>query len=171
MVMLSDMSAFVHQLNSLLQTLVLSVSLSVRLPGPCSLSLLHSSIYSLFTPQAKSEVAILINLPASLQLTSGQPHLKLHSLLLNQAGETEIEAGKQRKQEGDGQIVGWRGKTVIMGDGEGNKKKKSRETTTGNKKSKKGREKERFDSVWLNEKRTKETDYRGRESIRELRSG
>lgn len=100
-VTLSDTSAFVHQLNSLLQTLVLSVSLSVCLPGPCSLSLFHSSISSLFTPQAKSEVAILINLPASLQLTSGQPHLKLHSLLLNQAGETErVKLGNRESKKG-----------------------------------------------------------------------
>lgn len=73
----------------------LSVSLALALS--LSLFLFHSSTYSLFTPQAKSEVAILINLPASLQLTSGQPHRKLHSLLLHQAGETESEGGKQRK--------------------------------------------------------------------------
>lgn len=56
------------------------LELPVCVPG-LALSVLHSSLF--FTPQAKSEVPLLINLPASLQLTSGQPHLKLHSLLLS----------------------------------------------------------------------------------------
>ena len=104
-------------------------------PFALPLSCTHPSTLS-FTPQAKSEVAILINLPASFQLTSGQPHLKLHSLLLNQAGETEAEAGKPGKYEvGDRQTVGWRGRTLIMDDREGNKTR--RETPTGN--QKKGR--------------------------------
>lgn len=49
-----------------------------------------SSILPLLTPQAKCAVPILINLVVFLLLTQGQNHLKLHSLLLNQAEEMKI---------------------------------------------------------------------------------
>lgn len=65
---------------------VLSVGASL-----VSLSLLH--LLSFYASGLKSEVAILINLHVRLPLTSGRPHLKPHSLPLNQARETGDKGG------------------------------------------------------------------------------
>lgn len=110
---------------------VLSVGASL-----VSLSLLH--LLSFYASGLKSEVAILINLHVRLPLTSGRPHLKPHSLPLNQARETGDKGG------------GGRTKVLLKSERRRNggtemevlKEKEEGDNNWGTKKSKKGRDKE-----------------------------
>ncbi|CAB1456652.1 unnamed protein product [Pleuronectes platessa] len=116
---------------------------------------LHIAELELADNMAKSEVAILINLPASFQLTSGQPHRKLHSLLLNQAGETEAEAGERGKYE----VVGIDKQSA--GEGGPSQWMTERELKRGERQQLETKKIICDSPVWLKEKRTKEIEKEG----------
>lgn len=140
----------------------------VCLPPRPLLPLSFTHLFALFL-HLRQKARLLSSL-TSLPLSSSpqaSPTLSCSHYCWIKLGRRKLELGSRESKMGDRGTGGCGGRTVVMGDREGSKKR--RETTNGNKKkSKEGREKEWFALVWLNE-RTKETDDRDRESIREHR--